>query len=209
MAAVAVTWPDAERETWHIARDVCESLLESVDEEPTGPIAWPRERQDMTQRDAGPPSSSVSNRMQRQKQSQKQCQHFPDCKYGNKCCYEHPRASARARTVRRPAPQRRPARRPEAKESRRWTSNWTTSDVHKWVLARDFPRKVADQFHHHDIDGKELTDLDLAQLKDMGIESLGQRKKLVSEIRKLGQSPSAMWEDVGRMRRGTRAADRG
>ena len=192
---------DADYET--IALDVCERLLASVDKGWTEPNTLPCTRPDMSgdRCDTGQLASGVPKQAQWRKQRWKQCAHFPDCKYGKKCWYEHPSTSTRAhyaQNARRP--ERRPERRSEATDPRRWT----VADVHKWVRARGFPRKVADQFQYCHIKGAVLTDLDLAELKDMGIESPCQRKKLLREIAKLGQSRRStpeMWEDIGRIRK--------
>ncbi|EEB08200.2 adaptor protein Ste4 [Schizosaccharomyces japonicus yFS275] len=62
---------------------------------------------------------------------------------------------------------------------------WSVDDVAEWVETLGLTQK--DVFREHRLDGKDLVQLEMEDLHDMGIESLGDRLDLVSAITKLKQ----------------------
>lgn len=67
--------------------------------------------------------------------------------------------------------------------------SWTVIDVVNWLKESGFKEYVTN-FQKNDIDGELLLQLDLAKLKDIGIESLGQRVTLLKKIQTLQQTTS-------------------
>lgn len=62
---------------------------------------------------------------------------------------------------------------------------WTPRHVADWMNGFGFEQSVVDKFRLHDISGAILKDLQFGDLKELGIQSFGQRHHLWNEIRTL------------------------
>ncbi len=63
--------------------------------------------------------------------------------------------------------------------------DWTPRHVASWMTASGFEETIVEKFRMHDISGAILMDLQLGDLKELGILSFGQRHRLWNEIRAL------------------------
>ena len=64
-------------------------------------------------------------------------------------------------------------------------AQWSKEDVHAWVLEQGDPivAELAEQLYANDVDGSILLQLDDHMLRDdLGVASLGKRKKLIAAI---------------------------
>ena len=62
---------------------------------------------------------------------------------------------------------------------------WTPSQVANWMVACGFDQSLVEKFRVNDISGAVLKDLQFGNLKELGIESFGQRHQLWDKIRTL------------------------
>lgn len=69
---------------------------------------------------------------------------------------------------------------------------WSKHDVSVWLSSIDF-KKYSQSFRHADICGRSLMLLEEAELRDIGVESLGDRKALCYEIRRLEKWKGFLW----------------
>jgi len=60
-------------------------------------------------------------------------------------------------------------------------NSWKTEDVLKWIEEIGY-KEYSDLFKKNDIDGIELLKLSENDLKEMGIESIGHRRKIFEKI---------------------------
>ena len=68
---------------------------------------------------------------------------------------------------------------------------WTPREVASWMHASGFENSIIDKFSSNDISGAILMDLQFDDLKELGVQSFGQRHCLWNEIRVLrGNSPT-------------------
>ena len=63
--------------------------------------------------------------------------------------------------------------------------SWTPSQVANWMVASGFDPSLVEKFRVNDISGAVLKDLQFGNLKELGIESFGQRHQLWDKIRNL------------------------
>ena len=63
--------------------------------------------------------------------------------------------------------------------------SWTPSQVAGWMVACGFDQSLVEKFRVNDISGAVLKDLQFGNLKELGIESFGQRHQLWDKIRTL------------------------
>ena len=63
--------------------------------------------------------------------------------------------------------------------------SWTPSQVANWMVACGFDQSLVEKFRVNDISGAVLKDLQFGNLKELGIESFGQRHQLWDKIRTL------------------------
>ena len=63
--------------------------------------------------------------------------------------------------------------------------SWTPSQVAHWMVACGFDQSLVEKFRVNDISGAVLKDLQFGNLKELGIESFGQRHQLWDKIRTL------------------------
>ncbi|KAI4269999.1 MAG: hypothetical protein LQ337_006963 [Flavoplaca oasis] len=77
---------------------------------------------------------------------------------------------------------------------------WTPKQVADWMSDYGFEESVIEKFRMHDISGAILKDLQFGDLKELGVQSFGQRHRLWNEIRTLRGTvlgmPPAPVEDV-------------
>lgn len=66
---------------------------------------------------------------------------------------------------------------------------WSPREVAAWVTSAGFDDAVVDNFKRNDISGAVLVDLQLEDLRELGIQSFGKRHRLWNEIRRLRGSP--------------------
>ena len=66
---------------------------------------------------------------------------------------------------------------------------WTTREVATWLADSGFDGAVVDNFKRNDISGAVLVDLQLDDLRELGIQSFGKRHRLWNEIHRLRGSP--------------------
>ncbi|KAL8967162.1 MAG: hypothetical protein Q9197_005585 [Variospora fuerteventurae] len=62
---------------------------------------------------------------------------------------------------------------------------WTPKQVAGWMSDYGFEESIIDKFRMHDISGAILKDLQFGDLKELGVQSFGQRHRLWNEIRAL------------------------
>lgn len=62
---------------------------------------------------------------------------------------------------------------------------WTPKQVAGWMSDYGFEESIIDKFRLHDISGSILKDLQFGDLKELGVQSFGQRHRLWNEIRTL------------------------
>ncbi|KAL9597779.1 MAG: hypothetical protein Q9219_004906 [cf. Caloplaca sp. 3 TL-2023] len=62
---------------------------------------------------------------------------------------------------------------------------WTPKQVADWMTDYGFEESIIDKFRMHDISGAILKDLQFGDLKELGVQSFGQRHRLWNEIRTL------------------------
>ncbi|KAL9026365.1 MAG: hypothetical protein Q9196_004958 [Gyalolechia fulgens] len=62
---------------------------------------------------------------------------------------------------------------------------WTPKQVAGWMTEFGFEESIIDKFRMHDISGAILKDLQFGDLKELGVQSFGQRHRLWNEIRTL------------------------
>lgn len=62
---------------------------------------------------------------------------------------------------------------------------WTPRQVAGWMSDYGFEESIIDKFRMHDISGAILKDLQFGDLKELGVQSFGQRHRLWNEIRTL------------------------
>ncbi|KAL8732130.1 MAG: hypothetical protein Q9181_004057 [Wetmoreana brouardii] len=62
---------------------------------------------------------------------------------------------------------------------------WTARQVANWMSDFGFEESIIDKFRMHDISGAILQDLQFGDLKELGVQSFGQRHRLWNEIRTL------------------------
>ncbi|KAL9014030.1 MAG: hypothetical protein Q9173_001304 [Seirophora scorigena] len=62
---------------------------------------------------------------------------------------------------------------------------WTAKQVAGWMSDYGFEESIIDKFRMHDISGAILKDLQFGDLKELGVQSFGQRHRLWNEIRSL------------------------
>ncbi|KAL8922931.1 MAG: hypothetical protein Q9208_004893 [Pyrenodesmia sp. 3 TL-2023] len=62
---------------------------------------------------------------------------------------------------------------------------WTPQQVAGWMSDYGFEESIIDKFRMHDISGAILKDLQFGDLKELGVQSFGQRHRLWNEIRTL------------------------
>ena len=75
---------------------------------------------------------------------------------------------------------------------------WTPRQVAEWMYSIGFDRQIVDTFFINDISGITLIDLQYDDLKELGINSFGQRHRLWTEIRALKENKMATPEDEAR-----------
>ena len=63
--------------------------------------------------------------------------------------------------------------------------NWTPEQVAGWMISSGFDRSLVEKFYVNDISGAVLKDLQFGNLKELGIESFGQRHQVWDKIRNL------------------------
>ena len=61
--------------------------------------------------------------------------------------------------------------------------HWTPEQVASWMISSGFDRSLVEKFYVNDISGPVLKDLQFANLKELGIESFGQRHQVWDKIR--------------------------
>ena len=62
---------------------------------------------------------------------------------------------------------------------------WTPKQVSDWMSGFGFEESIIEKFRMHDISGAILKDLQFGDLKELGVQSFGQRHRLWNEIRTL------------------------
>ncbi|KAL8687895.1 MAG: hypothetical protein Q9218_006060 [Villophora microphyllina] len=62
---------------------------------------------------------------------------------------------------------------------------WTARQVADWMSGFGFEESIIEKFRMHDISGAILKDLQFGDLKELGVQSFGQRHRLWNEIRTL------------------------
>ncbi|PGH27030.1 hypothetical protein AJ80_01215 [Polytolypa hystricis UAMH7299] len=66
--------------------------------------------------------------------------------------------------------------------------SWTPMQVAEWMYETGFEDTIVEQFIRNDISGSVLLDLQIDDLKELGIQSFGKRHRLMSEIQNLRTS---------------------
>ena len=80
---------------------------------------------------------------------------------------------------------RRQSRIGEAPPSSVPLESWTPEQVVGWMISSGFNRSLVEKFYVNDISGPVLKDLQFGNLKELGIESFGQRHQVWDKIRNL------------------------